>query len=127
MALRDRDPARFARLLLTPAELKSLGMSAAKTKEMAEKLSAAQNNFTELARRQSLVTADTTWVHFGGNRPGIVPAGTFGLPTDIEVYENVVALMQTDGKDSQIQIGTMIRVGECWRLVMCRPCPRAAS
>jgi peroxiredoxin len=117
MALRDRDPTRFGRLLLSPAELKSLGMSAAKTKEMAEKLSAAQNNFTELARRQSLVTADTAWVHFGGNRPGIVPAGTFGLPTDIEVYENVVALVQTGGKDSQIQIGTMIRVGECWRLV----------
>ena len=70
-----------------------------------------------LADRQTTVTAKSNWVHFGGNRPGIVPAGTFGAPADIEVYENVVAVVETDGNDTQIQIGTMIKAGDCWRLV----------
>ena len=92
--LRDHDPARFNRLLLTPAELHSLGLNAAKTKELADKLSAAPAAFAELADRQTTVTAKSNWVHFGGNRPGIVPAGTFGAPADIEVYENVVAVVR---------------------------------
>ena len=116
-ALRDHDPARFNRLLLTQAELKSLGLNAAKTKELADKISAAASAFADLADRQTAVTAKSNWVHFGGNRPGIVPAGTFGAPADFEVYENVVAVVDTDGNDTQIQIGTMIKAGDCWRLV----------
>jgi len=116
-ALRDRDPARFNRLLLTPAELRSLGLNAAKTKELSDKISAAESAFAELAERQTTITAKSNWVHFGGNRPGIVPAGTFGATGDIEVYENVVAVVETDGTDTQIQIGTMIKAGDCWRLV----------
>jgi peroxiredoxin len=46
-----------------------------------------------------------------------VPAGTFGMPGDLVVYENVVAIVETEGKDAQVQIGTMIKVGDCWRLV----------
>ncbi len=117
MALRDRDAVRFNRLLLTPAELQALGLNAAKTKEIADKLAAAPAAFAELAERQNVVTATTNWIHFGGNRPGIVPAGAFGATTDLEVYENVVAVIETEGKDAQIQIGALIRVGDCWRLI----------
>jgi len=103
--------------LLTPAELRSLGLNAAKTKELAERLEAAPAAFADLARRQSAVTASSNWIHFGGNRPGIVPAGTFGAPADFAVYENVVAVVETDGHDAQIQVGTMIKAGDCWRLI----------
>ncbi|HEV2970658.1 MAG TPA: redoxin family protein [Pirellulales bacterium] len=117
MAIRDRDPARFARLLLTSSELKLLALNPAKSKELAEKLAAAPAAFAELVRRQNTITAKSNWVHFGGSRPGIVPAGTFGIPGDLVVYENVVAIVETEGKDAQLQIGTMIKVGECWRLI----------
>jgi peroxiredoxin len=117
MAIRDRDMARFTRLLLTPAELKSLGLIAAKQKELADKLSAAPAAFAEAVRRQNAINAKSVWVHFGGNRPGIVPAGTFGIAGDLLVYENVVAIVETEGKDAQVQIGTMIKLGDCWRLV----------
>lgn len=116
-ALRDHDAARFNRLLLTPDELHDLGLNAAKNKELADKLTAASTSFADLADKQSTITAKSNWVHFGGNRPGIVPAGTFGNSRDIEVYENVVAVVETEGADTQIQIGTMIKVGNCWRLV----------
>ena len=116
-ALRDHDAPRFNKLLLTPEELHDLGLSTAKNKELADKLTAASTTFADLADKQSTITAKSNWVHFGGNRPGIVPAGTFGNAHDIEVYENVVAVVETDGADTQIQIGTMIKAGDCWRLV----------
>ena len=75
MAIRDRDLARFTRLLLTPAELRSLGLSTGKQKEIAEKLSAAPAAFAEAVRHQNAINAKSVWVHFGGNRPGTVPGG----------------------------------------------------
>jgi peroxiredoxin len=125
MAIRDRDLGRFTRLLLTPAELRSLGLSAAKQKELADKLSAAPAAFADAVRRQNSINAKSVWVHFGGNRPGIVPAGTFGIAGDLVVYENVVAIVETEGKDAQVQIGTMIKLGDCWRLIDAPVVPEA--
>ncbi len=127
MALRDRDSSRFTRLLLTPAELKSLGLNPAKQKELADKLTAAPMAFSDLVRRQTAITSKSAWVHFGGSRPGIVPAGTFGIPADLIVYENVVAIVETEGRDAQVQIGTMIKVGDCWRLVEAPVVPDGAA
>jgi peroxiredoxin len=117
MAIRDGDVSRFTRLLLTPAELKSLGLNSQKNKELADKLSAAPMAFSDLLRRQKVITSKSAWVHFGGNRPGIVPAGAFGGGNDLIVYENVVAIVETEGKDAQVLIGTLIKIGECWRLI----------
>jgi peroxiredoxin len=127
MAIRDNDTARFARLLLTPSELKSLGLNPAKQKELADKLTAAPSNFANLLRKQNALSQKSIWVHFGGNRPGTVPAGTFGMGSDLVVYENVVAIVDTEGKDAQVQIGTIIKVGDCWRLIDAPNVPDAGA
>src|SRR5262245_30710953 len=75
MALRDKDPARFARVLLTPTEAKSLGLGQAKTKQLLDKIGAAPGAFADLVRRQSAIKQATQWVTFGGTRPGLVRDG----------------------------------------------------
>ncbi|MBW3600001.1 MAG: redoxin domain-containing protein [Planctomycetes bacterium] len=116
-ALRDRDESRFRRLLLTSEELKNLGLSPETEKELEKKLAAAAAGFKSLAQRQNVVTPQSKWVHFGGSRPGIVPAGVNGSTKDILVYENVSAVVETAGKHSQVVIGTLIRVGDAWRAI----------
>ena len=116
-ALRERDAARFQRILLTDTELKSLGLGEARTKEIAERITKATAGFADLAKTQEIVTAKTEWTHFGASRPGIVPAGTAGSTKDIVVYDNVMAVIQTDDKMSQIAVGTLIRVGDNWRAI----------
>ncbi|HEY2827100.1 MAG TPA: thioredoxin-like domain-containing protein [Pirellulales bacterium] len=117
MALRDKDVARFNRLLLTPAEVKSLGLGAAKTKQLEQKVTGATEKFGQLARSQKAITPSTQWVHFGGSRPGIVPAGTDGASGDVTAYENVVAMTETDGKDGQVSVGTLVKIGDLWRVI----------
>jgi thiol-disulfide isomerase/thioredoxin len=117
MALRDRDQQRFARLLLTDAELKSLGLGTEKGKEIATKLSAAARQFAIMMGRQKTVTAKTAWVHFAANKPALVPAGTEGSKSDLVVYENVMAMIETDGKSDQMPVGTIVKVGDLWRLI----------
>ena len=53
-----------------------------------------------------------------------MPAGTDGSTADLSVYENVVAVVETDGKHNQLQIGTLVRVGDAWRLI---DVPRAVA
>lgn len=116
-ALREGDAARFNRLLLPAGELKSLGLGAEREKELAAKLAAAPNAFADLASKQRALTAKTKWVNFGGSLPGVVAAGTNGSTEDILAYENVVAMVETDGQHGQVHIGTLVRVDDTWRLI----------
>ncbi len=116
-ALARRDQNRFQRLLLTPEELKALGISGDREQNLAEKIDAAPAKFKALAAKQKSLTANSNWEQFGGMKPGLVPEGTDGLKQDLMVYENVVSMVETEGKHTQVQIGTLVRVGDHWRLL----------
>ncbi len=116
-ALAAGDSQRFARLVLTPAELKELSLGAKKAEELAKKLRDVVPQFKELAAKQKAVTSASRWVQFSASRPGIVPAGTEGSSRDLRVYENVLAVVQTGDKHGQVMVGTLIRVDNLWRLI----------
>lgn len=116
-ALGGKDAARFERLLLTAAEATALGLGEEKAKELTEKLAAAAAEFKATAAKQKMVGPKTVWIHFGGTRPGVYPAGTDGSTKDVVAYENVLAMTETDGQHGQVQIGTLIRAGDVWRLI----------
>lgn len=116
-SLVERDAERFARLILTPDEAASLGTTKAKTDELLEKIERARSAFATLAANQKLITPQTEWVHFGAVRPGAVPVGAGGATKELLVYENAVAVVENGGQHEQLQIGTMVRVGDVWRII----------
>ena len=117
VALSSRDAERFRCLLLTAEELRGLQLGAEQAVELGKKIADASAGIEELARTQQFVSAETRWVNFGGTRPGVVPAGTEGLQQDLQVYENAVAVIESNGNHDQIVVGTLIRSGEAWRLI----------
>jgi thiol-disulfide isomerase/thioredoxin len=116
-AIRDRDRARFERLLLTPKDLKTLGLGKSKHEQLLKKITAAAAGFNTIASQQKQITPETKWVSFGGNLPGLVPAGTEESTADLVVYENVAAMVETAGKPLPITLGTLVRVNDTWRLI----------
>lgn len=116
-ALRDGDSARFERLLLTPAELSGLGFGQVKREDLEKRIAAAPAGFAEYRKNQTIVGPTTVWAYFGGSRPGVVPQGSDDSTADITVYDNVAALTETDKKSGQVPIGTMVKVGDVWRLI----------
>ncbi len=116
-ALSTRDGDRLRRLLLTDEELQGLGLGAARADELGKRIADSAAGLDSFVASQDFVTRETRWVNFGATRPGIVPAGTDGLERDLQVYENAVAVTETDGSHDQIIIGTMIRTGDAWRIV----------
>lgn len=116
-AIGTHDAERFGRLVLTPAELKSLGLGKTRAESVSEKVGKALDEFKAMTARQKTVTRDAAWVQFSASRPGVVPAGTDESTKDLRVYENVTAILETSGKHSQVQIGTLVQVGDVWRVI----------
>jgi len=116
-ALRDKDSARFQRLLLSAKDLKALGLGSAKVKDIAKRIELAPAAFRQLAGKQTVVTKDTKWIYFGGSRPGVVPAGTEESTADLEVYENVAAMVETGTEHAQVPIGVLVKVEGAWKLI----------
>jgi thiol-disulfide isomerase/thioredoxin len=116
-ALATHDADRFARLVLTTAELKSLGLGKSRAEGVAAKITKAVADFKAMSARQKVVGSDAAWMQFSANRPGVVPAGTDGATKDLRVYENVVAIAESGGKHVQVQIGTLVQVGDAWRVI----------
>ncbi|MBA4018285.1 MAG: thioredoxin [Pirellula sp.] len=117
-AISMKDEARFARLLATSEELKSLGLGETQLKDLGEKVASAPKRFSgKLADVETVTRGSARWLNFSGTRPYTIPAGTGGSTKDITVYENIVTMFENDGKNGQFQIGTMIKVGDNWRLI----------
>lgn len=116
-AITRRDLERFQRVVLTPQELKALGLGPVRTKEIEQRLAAINDGFRRLLNSQPNLPADVRWVQFSGNRPGIVPAGTDDSTQDIRVYENVVAVVEANQALVQVLIGTLVAVGDTWKLI----------
>jgi thiol-disulfide isomerase/thioredoxin len=116
-ALKTRDPARFALLLATPAELNEAGFAKERAEQIAETISAAPAAFSKLLEEQKTVTGQSRFVDFGSARPGAIPAGTSGSTKDVVVADNASALVETDGKHEQVSLGTLVAIGGTWKLV----------
>jgi thiol-disulfide isomerase/thioredoxin len=116
-ALARRDAAQFARVVLTPEELKSLGLGEKRQKALDEKLRNLMPRLKQLMAGSGGLDRKAEWTQFSGNQPGVVPAGTEGSTKDLRVYENVVAICQSGDKHLQVQIGTLVQVGDVWKVI----------
>ena len=116
-ALRDRDGDRFALLMATPKELEQVGLQGAKLEQLSEKSVRALRDFKDFVGSLESFGPQSEWIQFAGSVPGVVPAGTDGATQDLLVYENAVAMYQDGTQSGQLLLGTMLRVGEGWRLI----------
>ncbi|MEC9091510.1 MAG: TlpA disulfide reductase family protein [Planctomycetota bacterium] len=116
-ALKNRDQARFDRLLITDKELETVGLGGEKIKLVKKNILASKAAFAKLSKAKSEALRGSSWVHFGGLRPGLIAAGTDGAKADIVIYENVAALIRSGDNDLQVILGTMVQAGDCWRMI----------
>ena len=116
-AIKTGDAKRFQSILLNSKELASLGLGKAITQTVANRVKSAGSKFRKVVTTQGVIGKDAEWIDFGGMKPGTIPAGTDGSSRDLTVYENVVAMIETNGKPAQVAIGTLVDVGNGWRVI----------
>ena len=116
-ALKNKDADRFQALLISTDELKDLGLGEGQTNEIKQRVSKAKSDFAKFAGKQNLVAKDSEWIHFSGLTPGVIPADTNGSTSDVTIYDSVAAVVSNEGKSGQLAIGTLIKLGDSWRVV----------
>jgi thiol-disulfide isomerase/thioredoxin len=117
LAVREGDAARFAALLLTADELAGLKLGTEMAATASDRLTQASADFPSFARSQSSIKPDSKFVHFGSQRPCLIPAGPDVGAQDLIFYDRGSAVFENGDELAQLDLGTMIRVGEAWRLV----------
>ncbi len=117
LAIQQKDLERFNLLLLTKSELDRLGLGKTLKSQITDQRSTAAKDFGKLTREQKKISKATRFVDFGASRPGVVPSGTDGSTKDITICENVSALVDNGGVPDQLLLGSLVQVGQAWRLV----------
>jgi thiol-disulfide isomerase/thioredoxin len=116
-AIASGDAARFERLLISEQEMEDLGLGDEITQRLTAKRRKAVRDFPRFAKDQTAIGKGGRWIHFAANMPGTVPAGEAGVEKDVVVYENAIAMFESDNVNGQLVVGTMVRAGDAWRLV----------
>lgn len=117
IAIQTGDQTRFELLLPTAGEIAELGLGKLRSEALAASTKAAASGFKKYATVQKAVTAKSRYMDFGSSRPATIPAGTDGSTKDLTVYENCSALVQADGKNDQLYLGTLVAIGNTWKLI----------
>jgi thiol-disulfide isomerase/thioredoxin len=121
-AVKTGDAKRFDSLLLNASEIAELGLGEDKAASLKEKIQSTSDDFVEFVKAQKSlknITTSTRWAHFAADKPGLIPAGSDGATKDVVAYENVIAIVENEGTNTQVLIGTMVQVDGFWKLTDC--------
>lgn len=116
-AVQQRDRRRFLRLLATPDEVAALQLGDAWHRAVTASLQQAAAEFDAFASEQSAITKESQFVHFGSSRPCLVPAGANGNQLDLIFHDHAAAVFQTGDRFDQLAIGTLVKIGDAYRLL----------
>ncbi|WP_075085996.1 hypothetical protein [Mariniblastus fucicola] len=117
MAIKNRDDARYQRLLLSKEELASLGLSGDLAKDAAARLDNARKGFANMVRGQKAIDGSAKWINSGNGKPSLAAAGR-GLSKDLICHDHASSVFESGaGGTDTLALGTLVKVGDVWRLM----------
>ncbi len=115
-AIRSRDGDRFNRLLLSTTELDALQLGDKLNRDVAARVQNAINEFSKMARQQKVIDRDSKFLDAGNGRPQLMAGGSFGNQRDLVIYDQASCFFESE-KGNQIALGSLVRVGNVWKMV----------
>lgn len=103
-------------LLVNANDLKSLGLNKTLSAKILEAVANPEKKIRTAMAGSKTLTARTRWMRFDSLMPSTIPADEGVNSTDLTVYENAMAIVETGGNTGLLQIGEMVRVGKTWKL-----------
>lgn len=117
-AIAAGDVKAFTAVLINPADIKTLGLSAEIVQKLQPLLKDPAGQLGAALKGATAIKRETKWVRFDSSMlmPNLVPGDGGAAGGDLLVYENVMAIIDTDGESGFVQIGEMVKIGEAWKL-----------
>ena len=115
-AVKKKDAKRFNRLLLSEDELKALGLNEAIFDDASKRWNDARSNFPSMAKSQKAISSNSKWVYAGNGQPSMM-ADSMGNKKNLVIYDHASGFFENGSSPQQIALGSIVKVGEGWRLV----------
>ena len=115
-ALVANDVTRLAPLLMTTSDMQKLSIDRTVGDRIQKGLANADSQLRKNLSSSRAVSSKTRWMRFEGSVPCLVPKDEGKAGVDLWLYENAMAITETDGKPGLVQIGELVRVGDSWKL-----------
>jgi peroxiredoxin len=103
-------------VMVNAADLKAVGLSPPIAAKLLESSADAGKKARAVVSKSRSLNAQSKWVRFDALMPSTIPEDEEKATGDLQVYENAMAIIESQGKFVGVQIGEMIRVGEVWKL-----------
>ncbi|MFO0815585.1 MAG: thioredoxin-like domain-containing protein [Gemmatales bacterium] len=114
-AVATKDPNRYAALLVTEADLDTIGVAATEAERIKNGLKNVPSQFAQVAAKFNM-NDSTKWLHVETDVPSRLLAESTGWKQDVVIHGRAMILCETNGKTDYIQLGDIIHVGETWKL-----------
>lgn len=116
-AVITRDANRLQALMITSAELDSLGLPDSEANRIKNTMAAAPQKFQKTVAGLIALGAKTQWVHLETQAPQCLAADSLGSKMDLVHYKHASILFQNGEKHDWIATGELIQVGRAWRII----------
>lgn len=113
LAMREGTEARLRSLFLSADELSELNLEKEIADRVVERVKKSLSELPEAMQAEKL-SSSAKWLHFGASFPGSISNAKGEV---VEVFDNVSAIIEVGEDNRQLLVGSMIRVGNAWRLI----------
>lgn len=110
------DDAALQLVMVNAADLKAIGITPQLATKLLESSADAGKKAKAILAKSRSLNAQSKWVRFDAQMPSTIPEDDEKATGDVQVYENSMAIIESQGKFLGVQIGEMIRIGEVWKL-----------
>lgn len=110
------DAALLSSVLVTPADLQSLGLADEFSGPILRQVQEPEAAMRTVLAKSRTLTSQSKWNRFDGAMPGVIPKDDGKAAEDLIVYEGAMAIVETAGQHGFVQLGEMMRIGDVWKL-----------
>ena len=110
------DVATLSTVLVNNDDIKQIGLSAELTGKIGASLKDPAGQIQKTLAGSKSLNRQSKWVRFDPPSPGLIPKEEGKAKSDLEVYENAMAIVENSGNHELISVGEMVRIGNVWKL-----------
>lgn len=115
-AMLTGDDASLQLVMVNANDVRAIGLNPQLSTKLLESVADAGKRSRAILSKTRSLNAGSIWIRFDAQMPSIIPEDDEKATGDIQVYENAMGIVETQGKFLGVQIGEVIRVGEVWKL-----------
>lgn len=103
-------------LMITADDIRVLGIDKQVGAKLLASASEAPKKLRATLQKSKVLNAQSKWMKFDAQMPGVIPADDGKATTDLHVYENAMVIVENGKQSGLVQIAEMVRVGDVWKL-----------